>query len=148
VIIIICACLLLLIPLTAIATTAEPTTMAMLDLIAAAFKAGQIWVGVGFCLMLLTAASKWVIEKFRDDIPPATMPWVAAIIGTVGALGLTLSSGLIWWQALISGLVTGAISSGLYSLVGKHFLRSKAQKARRATARQAAAALSKTGGAE
>jgi hypothetical protein len=84
-----------------------------------AAKGGNWGLALAGILMLLV----WVLRKFVvKTLSPAAMPWVAAIAGVVGAVAANVQAGESWGTAVMSGLMTGAAASGLYSLVGKKFL--------------------------
>lgn len=96
-----------------------------IDGFAAAIKAGKWGVAVGFMLLALTQLVKYLATKLEKEIPTNWQPWVAAILGVIGSVGLALSIGIVWWEALVSGIFFGAAAGGLWSLVVKHFAKGK-----------------------
>ena len=93
--------------------------VALGKLVMEAAKGGNWGLALAGILMLLV----WVLRKFViKTLSPAAMPWVAAIAGVVGAVAANVQAGESWSTAVMSGLMTGAAASGLYSLVGKKLL--------------------------
>jgi hypothetical protein len=94
-----------------------------------AAKSGNWPLFAGILLMLLV----FVLDKLVDlkaKVGKKAMPWVAAGLGIVGTMGVTLTDGSItWWWGLIQGLLAGASAVGLWELVGKHALKKKKEEA-------------------
>jgi hypothetical protein len=82
-----------------------------------AFNAKNWGVFAGLVIMALV----WILKKFIwKALPTSALPWVAAGAGIVAAVSTGLIAGVVWWQAILNGLLVGAAGGGLWSLVGKH----------------------------
>lgn len=93
--------------------------------IVAAANAGAWPVMVGFVIMLAV----WVVRRFALKTISAkwnkATPWVVAGLGILSCVGISLSAGtLIWWRALLEGVMSGLFASGLWELIGKRVLGS------------------------
>lgn len=88
-----------------------------------AFNSGTWPVVVGLVIMLLVwAVRRFALKTISERWKKAT-PWVAAGLGLLSCVGISLSVGtMLWWRALIDGLVSGLLASGLWELIGKHVL--------------------------
>jgi hypothetical protein len=75
---------------------------------------------VGFGVMLLT----WVVRftLLRDRIPTKYLPWLAIGLGLAADVSFQVGVGVVWWEALLSGLTHGSAAAGLWSAVGKHVM--------------------------
>lgn len=59
----------------------------------------------------------WALRKFLwKKLPKKLVPWIAVGVGVVGTMGLTMLGNVIWWKALISGLVSGGQAIALWEL--------------------------------
>ena len=85
-----------------------------------AAKGGNWQLFVGLLLTLIV----WILRKVNvlAFLPDKAVPWVSAVIGMLGFMGVALASGLDLTTALIQGFLTGAAAVGLWELLGKHFL--------------------------
>lgn len=92
----------------------------------AAFKAGKWGVAVGSLLVVLTQVVKYLAGLLKKEIPKNAQPWIAASLGVASAIGLSLATGIVWWEAVIGGIVFGATAGGLWSMVVKHFAKKNA----------------------
>lgn len=80
-------------------------------------KPGLIQGLIGMIVMFLT----WFTRKFIwKQIPNSALPFVALALGAASETSRLLILGQVaWWEALVSGLVTGAFAVVLWSTVGK-----------------------------
>lgn len=85
-----------------------------------AFQSKEWTLFLGALLMLLVFVLRYF--KLLDKLPEAAIGWVAAGVGIVAAVGVSLASGAPVGSALIGGFTTGAAASGLWELVFKHIL--------------------------
>lgn len=77
---------------------------------------------VGAVLMFLV----WIVRKyFWASLPTAYVPWLAAGLGVIVDVSLSLIANVIWWKAILSGLTSGAAAIALWELVFKHLLGTK-----------------------
>lgn len=94
--------------------TAEDAAEAV-DGVVAAFQNGAWAVGIGLILSLIA----WIVRRFV--LAPVTSrwakaaPWVAAGASLLAAVGTSLALGIVWWQALIQGVVAVASAGGLWA---------------------------------
>jgi len=110
----------------------------LIEQLVKAAQAGQWQLFVGLLLTLIV----WILRKFNilNFLPSKAVPWVAAAIGMLGYLGVSLASGLALLPAILQGLLVGAAAVGLWEMLGQHFLKPKkaeappAPKAEEATA--------------
>ena len=110
----------------------------LIEQLVKAAQAGQWQLFVGLLLTFIV----WVLRKFNiiSFLPSKAVPWVAAAIGMLGYLGVSLASGLALLPAILQGLLVGAAAVGLWEMLGKHILKKKkaeappAPKAEEATA--------------
>jgi uncharacterized membrane protein YcjF (UPF0283 family) len=93
------------------------------SLLVAAFNVGAWPVVVGLIIMLVVwAVRRFALKKIDEKWKKAT-PWVAAGLGILSCIGVSLAAGtMVWWRALIDGFVSGISASGLWELIGKHLL--------------------------
>ena len=118
------------IPVLALATGSESLTPDdAINGVVSAFKTGKWGIGVGLLLLLLTQAIKFVAELFNAEIDSKYHAWIAAFLGVAAAVGVSLSSGVVWWEAVIGGVFCGAAAGGLWSLVAKHLQKKAPEKA-------------------
>tara|TARA_Y100000310_G_scaffold345479_2_gene465471 strand:- start:3894 stop:4400 length:507 start_codon:yes stop_codon:yes gene_type:complete len=97
-----------------------------LDFLVSAAKGGHWSLFLGVLLTLLV----WFLTKFvklKERVGSKALPWVAASLGIVATVGISLSSGLPLVEGLVQGLMTGATSVGLWELVFKHALKPEAK---------------------
>lgn len=94
-----------------------------IGLLGKAFNSGTWPVIVGLVIMLLVwAVRRFALKTISEKWKSAT-PWMAAGLGLLSCIGVSLSAGtMVWWRALIDGLVSGLLASGLWELFGKHVL--------------------------
>jgi len=120
----------LLVPVLAFAQTAAPDVTEeaskdfgeLLNVMVNAAKGGEWSLFVAALIMVLVFLATKI--KFIDNLlPTKAKPWVAAVAGVLGAIATVAMTTGDWLQAILSGLVTGAAASGLWELVGKHFLK-------------------------
>jgi len=110
-----------------IVTVVQPETEAEVEetvgLLRKAFDAGTWPVVVGLVIMLLVwAVRRFALKTISEKWKTAT-PWVAAGLGLLSCVGLSLAIDTMpWWRALLDGLISGLLASGLWELVGKHIL--------------------------
>ena len=121
----------ILYPLFALADGVPPDPGSMITQIFGYFKGGQWILGVMTVIMLMTHVIN-NIAFIAKWIPDNVKPWVSAGLGVLLCVFTGLSVGIPWWQAIIAGLFTGTAASGLWSLVGKHLLKSDADKEKKA----------------
>ncbi len=120
---------------TATATTEAPEAPAppetvedaaeSVDFLVSAAKGGHWSLFLGALLSLLV----WFLTRFvklKDRVGSKALPWVAAGLGVVATMGISLSSGLPLVEGLVQGCMTGAASVGLWELVFKHVASKKA----------------------
>ena len=102
----------------------DPTTF--VQKIQAAAKSKEWGILFGFIIMLIV----YIVVKFLwKAFPVAWLPWLSITMGVLADVGLDLSAGgKAWWQAILSGLTTGAAASGLWSAVGKKVLGSQTKE--------------------
>lgn len=90
-----------------------------------AAKDGNWPLFAGIIVMLIV----FVLDKLvglKEKVGKKAMPWVAAVLGIVGTMGVSLTdASMTWWWALIQGLLAGATAVGLWELLGKHFAKKK-----------------------
>lgn len=68
---------------------------------------------IGSVLLILV----WIVRKFLwKKLPKKVVPWIALGIGIVATMGLGMAGGVVWWKALISGLVSGGQAIALWEL--------------------------------
>jgi hypothetical protein len=95
----------------------------ILGAVFSAFGSGQWVIGSAFIVMLLTA----VLDKtfLKNYVPTSVLPWISIGLAIVYSVLISIGiEGVPWWKAILVGLTVGPAASGLYSLVGKHFLPS------------------------
>jgi len=96
-----------------------------IDFLVEAAKGGKWSLFLGVLLTLLV----WVLNRFvklKERVGTKALPWVAAALGILATVGVSLSSGLPLGEGLVQGFMTGATSVGLWELVFKHALAKKA----------------------
>lgn len=117
-------------PAPAVEPTAPPPPVTVEDaaesvsFLVDAAKGGKWSLFVGVLLTLLV----WVLDrlvKLKDRVGSKALPWVAAGLGILTTMGISLSSGLPLAEGLVQGFMTGATSVGLWELVFKHALKPK-----------------------
>lgn len=59
------------------------------------------------------------LVNVRQWVGTKGLPWVAASLGIVTHLGVALVNGVGWWDAILSGFISGATAVGLWELVFK-----------------------------
>jgi hypothetical protein len=67
----------------------------------------------------------WGVKLFLPKIPKEHLPIVAAALGMVTSVAISLSLGWIWYKALINGLLIGGAAIGFWELLSKYILRNK-----------------------
>ena len=94
------------------------------NLIAAA-KGGHWGVFAGFIIALLV----WLFRKLNISafIPPKADKWVAAGVGILAYIGISLTTGMVWYNALWQGFLVGAAAVGLWELLLKKYLRKEVE---------------------
>jgi hypothetical protein len=91
----------------------EPgTVQAIID----AAQGGNWGVMAGAILLALAAIVRLVTHDRVSDNVESVISIVAAVVIAAGAL---MVGGLIWWQALLTGLLAGPAAYGFWDLVGK-----------------------------
>lgn len=99
-------------------------------------SAGKYLLAISTAITLLTRLFTYIADSLNPEWLPAWVrPWIAAGLGVAGSIVAVLIAGGDWPSALVTGFVTGSAASGLWSLVAKHALVSKREKANRAEAR-------------
>ena len=98
-----------------------------IGLLVAAGNAGAWPIMVGFIIMVLV----WTVRRFAlktlSEKWTQAIPWVAAGLGILSCVGISLANGnLVWWKALLEGIVSGVLASGLWELIGKKTLKASA----------------------
>lgn len=80
---------------------------------------GAHWaVVLGIVLMVLVQVAR---SMLGDGLPAKYVALFTAGLAMVSETALLLAHGdVVWWQALLSGLVSGTSAMGFYSLLGKH----------------------------
>lgn len=90
----------------------EEAFMALL----AAGKAGNWSVFAGLLLMILVwGGRKFLFPRLKGQ----ALAWASAGFGTVAFVGIALAAGTPIVSALVTGLMTGAMATGLWELVGR-----------------------------
>ncbi len=99
----------------------------LIEQLVKAAQAGQWQLFVGLLLTLIV----WILRKFNiiKFVPSKAVPWVAAAIGMVGYLGVSLASGLALLPAILQGILVGAAAVGLWEMIGQHVLKPKEDEA-------------------
>jgi hypothetical protein len=117
-----------LVPSLAFAQDLDPEDLgALIPAVVAAAKGGEWSVFAALVIMILVFLATKI--PFVDNLlPKGAKPWVATIAGVLAAVAGTAFTTGDWMQAILGGLVTGAAASGLWELVGKHFMKSKAEE--------------------
>lgn len=83
------------------------------------------WVLFAGILILLLIFLLDKVVKLKERVPSKAIPWVAAALGIVASIGAQLTTSIPWGQALVQGLLSGAVAVGLWELVFQH-LKTKA----------------------
>jgi hypothetical protein len=94
-------------------------------LLTSAFQSGTWPVVAGLVILLLV----WVGNRFglKERVGAKWVPWIAAGVGVLSTVGIALAAGaVVWWQALLQGLVAGVVATGLWELVFKRLKRREA----------------------
>lgn len=111
---------------------AGDTILALANLLGA----GKYLLAISTIITLLTRAFTYVADSVNPDwLPTWIRPWIAAFLGVASSVVAVLVAGGDWPSALVTGFVTGSAASGLWSLVLKHAMTSRKNKADRAEAR-------------
>jgi len=98
-------------------TLVDEDVSGFVKLIINAFNTKNWGVFAGLVIMALV----WILKKFVwKALPTVALPWVAAGAGIIAAVATGLISGVVWWQAILNGLLVGTAAGGLWSLVGRH----------------------------
>lgn len=87
-----------------------------------AFQAKDWGVFAAGLITLLTYLLKRT--KLKDFIPLNVWPWLAGGLAVLGAVSTNLVAHMVWWQAILHGLLVGPAAVGLWEMVGKHVLPS------------------------
>jgi len=79
------------------------------------------WWGIfaGILIMLLV----FILDKLvglKKRVGKKAVPWVAAVFGIVAAIGVALTTGVHWGQAILQGLTAGISAVGLWELIFQH----------------------------
>ena len=109
----------LMFPALALAASSPEGVSGLVEMV----KAGKWGMAVGLALVLLTKAVKWGAVSLEREIPKNWQPWIAALLGVVGSVGVALAAGIVWWEAVLAGLFVGSSAAGLWSLAIKHLSR-------------------------
>lgn len=81
---------------------------------------GQWAVLASLILMVLIGAIRAVGST---ALPKKYLPLLTAGIAMLASTAAALAvPGVVWWQALLAGLVIGTSASGFWSLLGKHLV--------------------------
>jgi hypothetical protein len=83
--------------------------------------ASKAWSALAGAVILLLI---WLANTFglRNAVPPKYIPWIAAGLGILSAIGTNLYAGAPWLDALFGGFTSGATSVGLYQMLFQQFL--------------------------
>jgi len=66
---------------------------------------------VGFGIMVLTSVIRGLLPK----VPTWALVWVSAALGAAGETGMALMNGTDWQTAIMQGLMSGVLASGMYA---------------------------------
>ena len=84
-----------------------------------AFQDGRWAAGAGLLVMFVT----WVLRRYIwKYIPKNVLPWLSLALGMIVTVAVGLVAGVVWWQALIDGLLTSAVAMAFWSTLFKHIL--------------------------
>ena len=118
-------------PADATAAPAVPTTAKEaadgINIFVAAAKGGHWSLALGILLTLLV----WFLDrilKLKDRVGSKALPWVAAGLGIMATMGISLASGLPLGEGLVQGFMTGATAVGLWELLYKHVMPKKSEE--------------------
>jgi len=83
--------------------------------------ASKAWSALAGAILLLLI---WGANTFglKNAVGPKYIPWIAAGLGILSAIGTNLYAGAPWVDALFGGFTSGATSVGLYQMVFQKFL--------------------------
>lgn len=79
-----------------------------------AIEHGQWEIAAGLLLLAVVTVARLYLEPRLED--PAAA-WVSAIAGVLGAAGVALAAGAVWWHALLLSLLAAGPSAGLWRLL-------------------------------
>ena len=92
---------------------------AAVSVIVQAFKQGHWSLAIGTLVLLLV----WVVRRFLWQlIPKHVLPWLALALAMATTVVVGLIAGVVWWQALIDGLLTSGVAVLFWSTLFKHIL--------------------------
>jgi hypothetical protein len=92
---------------------------AAVSLIVEAFRQGHWSLAIGTLVLFVV----WVLRRFLWTlIPRNVLPWLTLALAMVVTVVVGLIAGVVWWQALIDGLLTSGVAMAFWSLVFRHLL--------------------------
>lgn len=94
------------------------------NLLIEAAKNGWWGLFAGLLIMLLIFIADKLIG-IKEKIGEAAVPWVAAVLGILGAIGAQLTTGVHWGLAILQGVTAGVSAVGLWEMVFKQALGDK-----------------------
>lgn len=88
-------------------------------LIVTAFRQGHWSLAVGTLVLFLV----WALRRFLWTlIPRDVLPWLTLALAMTVTVVVGLIAGVVWWQALIDGLLTSGVAMAFWSLLFRHLL--------------------------
>jgi len=91
-----------------------------LDLLSAA-KGGQYLLVASIVVIVLTRLVGWLAIRWRPGVFTANvLPWISCGLAVAAMVIAALSTGQSVPQAIVVGVIGGATSSGLWSLLAKY----------------------------
>lgn len=94
----------------------------LVESLVASARAGHWTIFAGFMLMCLLGVARGL---FKDNLPRKYLPLLAQVLGVMGSIAASLTIGMDWPSAVISGVAIGSTASGLWSFVGKYVMPRK-----------------------
>lgn len=89
------------------------------------FQSGQHGPAVAGIIMIIVY---FLQSLLKDRLPKSALPWFAVLVGVLTAVSAQLvalavgAAPMSWVSAILQGAMAGAMSSGLWSLLGKKLL--------------------------
>lgn len=98
--------------------------MTWFDEISAAFhdKNWSFVIGAILMLSIWGVRRLWsaITKQATSDKSKKALPWIALALGVLLDISTGLVNGIVWWKAIVSGLVSGGSAIALWESVFKH----------------------------
>lgn len=91
-------------------------TEGLIDQLVAAIGRGDIGVIVGVALIILSGLAVLIT---RDRLAEGPTEWISASTAVASGIGLLLTSGRLWYEAVLLGLFAAPASRGFWALFGR-----------------------------